>query len=130
MDLISFDLSWDTLDLMSFDLSWDTLAVLKGGMIIHYSGADPSRGSGCTELLPCIVVFNWKKQAACALPQLWVLSHVSMVVPEHSYWAVRSTKIWLLTKTCSSLRLPAEATAMRKTVFKAKSLKEASRNGS
>ena len=78
---------------MSFDLSWDTLAVLKGGMRIYHSGADPSRDSGCTELLSCIVASNWNKQAVSALP--WVLSHISMVVPERSCWADRGTKIWL-----------------------------------
>ena len=44
------------MDLMSFHLSWDTLAVLKGGMRIPYSGADPTRHRGCTERLPCLVV--------------------------------------------------------------------------
>ena len=43
------------MDHMSFDLFWDTLAVLKGGMRIHYSGADPSRDSGCTELIPTLL---------------------------------------------------------------------------
>ena len=50
------------MDLMGFDLSWDTLAILKGGMRIHYGGADPTRDRGCTELLPRIV-FQWNKQA-------------------------------------------------------------------
>ena len=78
---------------MSFDFSWDTLAVLKGGMRIHYSGAYPTRDSGCTELLPHVVVFNWNKQAR--LPFLnsgssvmylcWYLSALT-------YWAVRAPK--------------------------------------
>ena len=46
---------------MSFDLSWDTLAVLKGGMRIRYSSADPSLTLGAQS---------------------------SMVVPERSYWAI------------------------------------------
>ena len=54
-------------ELMSFDPSWDTLAVLKGGMRIHYSDADPSEDSGCTEPLSCVVVFNWNKEVASAL---------------------------------------------------------------
>ena len=80
------------MDHMSFDLSWDTLAVLKCGMRIRYSGADPTRNSGCTE--PCCIL---NKQAASAIPQLgsWALSHASMIVSEHSYWAIRSTKICL-----------------------------------
>ena len=53
---------------MSFELSWDTLAVLKGGMRIYPSGADPSRDSGYTVLLSCIVASNWNKQAVSALP--------------------------------------------------------------
>ena len=44
------------MDLMSFDFSWDTLAVLKGGMRIPYSVADPMRNRGRTELLPHLVV--------------------------------------------------------------------------
>ena len=44
------------MDLMSFDLPWDTLAVLKSSMNIPYSGADPTRNRGCTELLPSLVV--------------------------------------------------------------------------
>ena len=44
------------MDLMRFNLSWDTLAVLKGGMSIPYSGADPMRNRGCAELLPRPVV--------------------------------------------------------------------------
>ena len=76
---------------MSFDLSWDTLTVLKGGMRIHYRGADPPRGSGCTELLRRVVVFNWKKQVVSDL-SLGAQSYISRVVPERSYWAVMSTK--------------------------------------
>ena len=34
------------------------------------------------------------KQAASALPQLWVLSHVSVRIPERPHWAIWSTKIW------------------------------------
>ena len=67
------------MDLMSFDLFLDTLA----GMRIPYSGADPPRNRGCTELLPppCCIL---NKQAASALPQLWALSHASMIVTERS----------------------------------------------
>ena len=46
---------------MSFDLSWDTLAALKGGIRIHYSGADVMRDR---QLLPRTVVLEWNKQAA------------------------------------------------------------------
>ena len=80
---------------MSFGLPWNTLAVLKGGMRILYSGADPARDRGCTELLPRLVVSG---QGASALRQLWALSHVSMIIYERSYWAVRSTKIWLTSR--------------------------------
>ena len=72
------------MDLMSFPLTWDSLAVLKGGMKIPYSGADPTRNRDCTY---CIL----NKQAASALPQLWTLcSHASIIVSERSYWAIRS----------------------------------------
>ena len=59
------------MDLVSFDCSRDALAVPKGGMRIHYSSADPSGNNGCTELLSGVVVFDWNKQMASALPQLW-----------------------------------------------------------
>ena len=68
---------------MSFDLSWDNLAVQKGGMRIQYSGADPTKNTGCTELLPRLVVSGTNKQSA--LHQLWALSHASMIVSERSY---------------------------------------------
>ena len=84
---------------MSFDLSWDIFAVLKGGMRIPYSGADPTRNRGCTELLPCMVVSDWNKQAASALSQLWALSHASMIVSKQFYWAIKSTKIWITSGT-------------------------------
>ena len=65
---------------MSFDLSWDTLAVLKGGMGMYDSGADPTRDRGCTQLLPCVVVFEWNKQApltlgaqSCVCDNIWAL---------------------------------------------------------
>ena len=80
---------------MSFDLSWDTFALR---MRITYSGADPTRNRGCTELLPPSCILN--TQAASALPQLWALSHASMIVSERSYWAIRSTKIWLTSRDC------------------------------
>ena len=82
-----------------------------------------------------------------------------MIVSEHSYWAIRSTKIWLTSqdrwdvpRTIDLVRslivkvypaplglnciymyvfhcLPAEAMARRKTVLKVRCLREASRNG-
>ena len=55
-----------TPDLVSFDLSWVTFDVLKGGMRIHYNGADPSGDSGCTELLPALLSY-WNEEAASAL---------------------------------------------------------------
>ena len=67
---------------MSLDLSWDALAVLKGGMRIHYSGADPSGDSGCPQLFSGVVVFDWNKQTASA--RLWMLSHISVIVSESS----------------------------------------------
>ena len=103
---------------MGFDLSWDTLAIMKGGMRIHYSGADPTRDRGCTELLPHIVVFKWNEQAESVLPKLWVLSHVSVIIPKCSDWAApfALNRIYCRsnTKACSSLCLPTEAMASRK----------------
>ena len=64
-------------------------------MRIHYSGADPSGDSGCTELLSSVAVLNRNKQAASAISYLWMLSQRSMLVSECSHWAVRSTKIRL-----------------------------------
>ena len=87
----------------TFDLSYDTLAVLKGGMRIHYNGADSKRDRGCTELLPPpppVVVFDWNKQAESALPQLRVLSHVSVIISGHSDWTIRSIRIWLDSRGC------------------------------
>ena len=140
-------------------------------MRIHYGGADPMRYRGCTELVPVIIFFEWNKQAASALPYLWVLSHVSMIIPERSDWAIRSTNLAYQSEplefvpqvtdlvrplilrmnsgvkynvTSAPLGLncmncgsntkftvsPAEAMARRKTVFKAKCIREASLRGS
>ena len=93
------------MDLMGFDLSWDTLAILKKGMRIHYVGVDPKRYLDCTELLPRIVVFERNTQAPLDLNCTYCRSN---------------TKAW------SSLHLPAEAMARRKTVFKVQCLRELS----
>ena len=70
------------MDLMSFDITCDIHAALKRDMRIHYGGAYPLRNQSCTELLTSIVVLKGKKRAASALPLSWVLSHVSMTIPE------------------------------------------------
>ena len=77
------------MDLMGFDLPWDILANLDRGLRIHYGGAYPPGYRGCTKLLTCIIVLKGNKQAAPALSQLWVLSHVSVIIPEHHHWAVK-----------------------------------------
>ena len=45
-------------------------------MRIHYSGADPSGNSDCTELFSGIVVFD--RYGVC--PQFWTLCHISVIV--------------------------------------------------
>ena len=45
-------------DLVSLDRSWNDLAVPWSGMRIHYSHADPSGNSGCTELLSGVPVLD------------------------------------------------------------------------
>ena len=64
---------------MGFDLPWDVLATLERGMRIHCAGANPPGNRGCTKLLTRIIILKWNKQAASALSQLWVLSHVPVM---------------------------------------------------
>ena len=62
-------------------------------MRIHYGGANPSANRGCTKHLTRNIVLKGNKKVASALSQLWVLSHVSVIIPERPHWAIRSTKI-------------------------------------
>ena len=66
---------------MSFDLSWDTLAVLEGGMRIHYSGADPARDSGCTELLPALLSLIGINKRRLPFLKIWLASWDHWNVP-------------------------------------------------
>ena len=68
--------------------------------------ADPMRYRGCTELLPHLAVFKWNGQAASALPPLWVLCHISMIVSERSHQAVRNTHLTCQYRDRSSIGLP------------------------
>ena len=52
----------------TFDCFGNNFAFLEGSMRMHYTHADPSGDSSCTELLSYVIVLDWYKETASALP--------------------------------------------------------------
>ena len=73
-----------------------------------------------------------QKKAASVLPQFWVLCEISVIITQSShspFWF----ELYIILVKPQRLKFtapPAEAIASRKTVFRVRCLKEASRNGS